>query len=157
MFDRIKTYVVKKCENSVMGVIFKGDKAAIETERDVQFESAKRLSDFVGMIIRFAFANFATLYLLTKATTVPGVSGWALAVSGGFAAAITVVFGIKLYIIILLNEARGVAAFSSKWAKIISIVLTLITVGLLQYGITDLVKSLPNPVGRASPNTPAPA
>jgi hypothetical protein len=33
---------------------------------DVQFARAKRLSDFVGIIIRWSFAQFASLYFFPK-------------------------------------------------------------------------------------------
>ena len=37
-------------------------KAAAEEHRDKVFDQAKRLSDFIGMIVRLAFLFYATLF-----------------------------------------------------------------------------------------------
>lgn len=42
---------------------------------DASFDSAKRLSDFIGMVVRLAFATFAAAYFYAKSQDTEGLLG----------------------------------------------------------------------------------
>jgi hypothetical protein len=49
------------------------------------FDRAKALSDFIGMIVRFSFANFAWAYFLRRAPEFGGIRSFALGLCFVFA------------------------------------------------------------------------
>ena len=85
-------------------------KAAAEEQRDKVFDKAKRLSDFIGMIVRLAFLFYAISFFGSQAAanldTLKGFAfGVCLAISFGF----SIVFGaISVQLSIWTSSARCV-------------------------------------------------
>lgn len=70
------------------------------------FDSAKRLSDFIGMIIRLSFAQFAAVYFIKKAPEAEGLLSITFAAAGVMATGIWVRLAMYVARIIMLYETR---------------------------------------------------
>jgi hypothetical protein len=110
---------------------------------DTQFSSAKMLSDFVGMIVRFAFVMFAAQYFLKVAPQEEWlISKYALGLCGTFALGLMFVLGGRIMLIILMYEARDLHVHRARWVRVIFLCISMIVTATLYYGMYTLAKSL---------------
>src|SRR5258708_6056025 len=75
---------------------FWGTKEDVEERLAYNFNKAKTLSDFIGMIVRFAFANFAVAYFIKRSAEVRGFEGYVLGFCATMSAGLLLVFGASL-------------------------------------------------------------
>lgn len=80
--------------------------AEFEAERNAVFDSAKRASDFVGMIVRLAFLQFAFLYFLRMAPKADGIVSFALGMSAVSCFGLAVWMARAIFRIIFLWEIK---------------------------------------------------
>lgn len=109
---------------------------------DAQFLAAKTLSDFVGMIVRFAFVVFVAQYFLIRAPQANGIASYALGLSGVFAVGLMLSLGGRIMVIILMYESRDLHVHPRKWVRAIFLIFALLTTAALYYGMYDLAQSL---------------
>lgn len=121
---------------------FWSDGASRQAVYDQHLNQAKALSDFIGMIVRFGFANFATGYFYKRAAEVHGLNGWCIGVTATFTLALTIIFGFRLMTVILAYEMRSVAAWKGTWSRLVFALLAILTTASLWYGVVDLVHTL---------------
>ena len=118
-----------------------------EQELATQFEKAKRLSDFVGIIIRWSFVMFATLYFLRRYSLSENIFiGLLYFLCGWWAGLMTIYFSVRVQIIVLLWWSDSVPMHSSMLGKRISLALSILFTGVGAFGIYQLVSD----VARAS-------
>lgn len=106
------------------------------------FDAAKKLSDFVGMIVRYAFAQGATTYFFKKLETATGAGRYALWLCAIFAFFLTLVLGIRILWIIVLYEAEDIHATENVWGRRLFFLCALIQGFALWYGVRMLVNDI---------------
>jgi hypothetical protein len=120
-----------------------------EYENNVRnnFDAAKRLSDFVGMIVRFAFLQAALSYFMRKAVDSPGATGYVLGFCAVSVFGLLIALGIRIFYVILLYEASDIHRDSRRWVKYALFVFALAHSVALWYGmrvlVSDLTRSAP--------------
>jgi hypothetical protein len=80
----------------------------LDTELNKAFDRAKRVSDYVGMIVRLAFCAYATQFFWSQAKTTAGIQSWALGVSGVTAFCLQIWFGAQIILLITLHSLSDV-------------------------------------------------
>lgn len=78
-----------------------------------KFDAAKRLSDFIGMVVRIAFAEFATFYFLHKASQETSWLSLVYGICAVSALLVTIRFASLIITIMFLWETREVKKFHS--------------------------------------------
>ena len=120
------------------------DDALFEVEYDKIFDSGKRLSDFVGMIVRLAFVQFAWRYFFYAAPNVSGIYKFILGFCGVSALGLTAILGARIATIIFLWEASDFRKTSGpigrKVILAIAIASTIVLYLGTQYLVSDLAK-----------------
>jgi hypothetical protein len=129
---------------------FWGTKEDVEERLAYNFNKAKTLSDFIGMIVRFAFANFAVAYFIKRSAEVRGFEGYVLGFCATMSAGLLLGFGASLVRVILVYEMQSVSAWKGTAARVIFIVLGLLSTACIWYGVMDLVWVM----GSAMPGRP---
>jgi hypothetical protein len=114
--------------------------------RNHNFDLAKRGSDFVGILVRFAFVYYAIAFFLNRSVAEQGslrtyVFGLCATLSCGFA----IVFGGRIFMIIYANELRHVVVYHNRIARVVALGFAILTTAAIWYGINELVTSLPQP------------
>jgi hypothetical protein len=121
-------------------------KEAADAHRNRIFDEAKRLSDFIGMIVRLAFLFYAVSYFTSQmfahGDTLKGYAfGLCLTVSLGLSG----IFGGQIFAIIYIHHLRDVSVQTNRWVRIAMFVSTVIVAGALWFGIVQLISALPKP------------
>jgi hypothetical protein len=111
------------------------------------FEKAKAISDFVGMIVRFAFVVAATAFFFRRSQEVKGFGGYLLGVCATVASGLTVVFGYRIMMLVVAYEQRSTHAWKSTWARLIGFIFGVLMATSIWYGIVDIVKVLSSSLG----------
>ncbi|MDP2733779.1 MAG: hypothetical protein Q8O63_11825 [Hoeflea sp.] len=106
------------------------------------FESAKKLSDFVGMIVRFAFLNAAINYFSKKAIENDGWLGFIFGCCTISTIGLTVALSIRIFWIVLLFESFDIHKQNQKLAKWMLYLFAIATTGMIFFGIHVLVNDL---------------
>jgi hypothetical protein len=127
---------------------FWGDEANRRALYEHHLGQAKVLSDFIGMIMRFGFAIFATGYFFKRASELQGFDRWCLNVTTFTCLGLTIAFGYRLGVVILLHEMRSVPAARRTWSRMLFALLAIMTASSLSYGMMDLAKALSAQVNR---------
>jgi hypothetical protein len=115
-----------------------------EIERD--FDRAKRMSDFIGMIVRFAIACYATSYFWSqfiKKQDFPWSYVVGVCMTAAFA--FTVLFGFRIGSIITLYSIRDTGNIKNRVFRAMTFVMSTAAGISLLYGILDFALSLPKP------------
>jgi hypothetical protein len=120
----------------------KFDKAAYEKQFTDYFDSAKRLSDFVGMFVRFSFTMFAALYFYEKYQAATGALRFILASTGAIAVLLGTVLAANMSMLILMYASTDVLHVQNRWAKILLLVISVAITVVLLCGVLLLVKDL---------------
>lgn len=106
------------------------------------FERAKKLSDFVGMIVRVSFLVLATTFLWKKSQSTEGILGWVF----GYSALITFAIAIRLssyiFIIILVRESKDLAFHGNLIMRIILFAIALSFTAVIWYGAYKFILEL---------------
>jgi hypothetical protein len=132
-FDRVKSRFAS-------GISFLSQRD--EDSFEATFNSAKKLSDFVGMIIRLSFVMFAQLYFLhlsqTTAFPMSFVAGFC------FVSATWLIFALagKIVIIILDYEWREVPRIRGNVGKFIILTFGLLSTIIAYVGIYQMARSI---------------
>jgi hypothetical protein len=110
---------------------------------DHNFAAAKRLSDFIGLIIRWSFAQFAGYYFYQVSHS---AEFWLTKFVFGYCAfvayVVTVYMGVYVAIITLLYWSKDAAAQSSKGLRIYIIGLSIAVTVMLWFGIMRMVREI---------------
>jgi hypothetical protein len=113
-----------------------------------QFDFAKLLSDFIGMIVRVAFAFYATVYFASSYAERGGFMKFAVGVSAVAAGLMALFFGCMITALVSTNLVRWSALVPIRWLRVPAlIVLAIIYCGICG-GLVDLVFKLPRPAAR---------
>ncbi|MFZ3179646.1 MAG: hypothetical protein WA156_05415 [Methylocystis silviterrae] len=120
-----------------------------QNDLDANFNSGKKLSDFIGMIVRLGFTGLAIRYFFSKslgdhASDRNSFITWVCGVSGVLAAAVYFALAQKIYNIMHGYFMAEITMRKSAIWKIYVIVSTIVTTGALNYGIWMLVIDFPS-------------
>lgn len=113
-----------------------------ETERSLVFDSAKRASDFVGMIVRLAFLQFAFFYFLKASPTTEGILGYALGLCAVSSFGMSIYMARAIMRIIFLWEIRDVRRNELVWMKVILFVFALASTLCIYFAVMHLVSAI---------------
>ncbi len=106
--------------------ILRQDRDVFDAEMVKAFDKAKKLSDFIGMIVRLTFAMVFVAYCFTKAhDTTSWLYKYSYRIAGGFGAAITAYFGFLISRIVFEYFMRDVGAAKQYWLKVIVLFISL--------------------------------
>jgi hypothetical protein len=110
----------------------------------VHFDDAKRASDFVGIVIRWSFAQFASLYFFSKAfgPEVNWFRGYAYGMCSFVSIGVACYLGGRIALLILLYYSRELTHPQGEVAKMISFVLIVITTTVLWLGTLHLTRDI---------------
>ena len=132
--------------------IVPADTTEADRLRDKAFDRAKRTSDFIGMVVRFAFANYAVAYFFNAwkvAPNGPGVGDhlhkWALAISSMVTLGLMVYFGWQIFEVITAHFMRDAASQRGRTSRIIIFISVTVTSIAIWVGINELVSAIPKP------------
>lgn len=113
-----------------------------ERERSSTFDRAKRISDFVGMIVRVSFLFFAVLYGLKLAPSLDGLLSYAV----GFTTTSGILLLIALFAhvsrLIFLWEVREARKFKARIPRFIFLGSALFITWSAGYTIYKLVSAI---------------
>ena len=116
--------------------------AEFEAERNTVFDSAKRVSDFVGMIVRLAFLQFVFLFFLNEAPKAGGVFGFALGLCAVSSLGLSIYLARGIMRIVFLWELRDARRAEPAWAKAMFFVFALITTLCIYGAMIHLVAKI---------------
>jgi hypothetical protein len=119
-------------------------KEAYERNFTHHYERAKRLSDFVGMIVRLAFATFAYQYFYRRATATEGFQSGVFTICYLTTLGLSIALGLRILVLILIYESTDIHKQTSKVIKVAMLIVSIIMTAALWYGVLDLVKVLAN-------------
>jgi hypothetical protein len=122
------------------------NKAAADEHRNKVFDQAKRVSDFIGMIVRLAFMFYASSYFGAQVSAnLNTLKGFAFGLCWIIALGVSVVFGGQIFAIIYIHHLRDAAVQTNRWIRILMLISALATSGALWFGIVELISALPKP------------
>jgi hypothetical protein len=124
-------------------VLLRQDKAHFEAEMIVAFDKAKRLSDFIGRIVRLTFLMVFVAYFFTKANA--ATSWWwkyAYATTWIFSAAFTSYFWVLISRIILEYFMRDFTHHTRLRVRAIMFVISLYYFWTVTNGIYDIAYAI---------------
>jgi hypothetical protein len=114
-----------------------------------QFDKTKALSDFVGMIVRFAFANAAFGFFAKRAKETTGLESFVFGLCSTASFGLWAVLGGGIASIIFAYEMRAVSG-NGKSHLLVRWIFAIIAIGwtlALWYGINDLVHVIGTTIG----------
>lgn len=82
------------------------DKEKEDAEFEKVFNKTKRISDFIGMIVRWSFAYFACLYFFQKAPDQSQCYRFVFGICGTMSLLLTIYFGIHINRLMQMYEQR---------------------------------------------------
>ncbi len=106
------------------------------------FEAGKSLSDFVSMIINFAFLQAAFTYFMRKAPTTQGFDSYVLGICAVAALVLLVVLGGHIFMAIFLYQARDIIRADNRLMKKVVFVLAAGQSFVAWWGIRLLVQEV---------------
>jgi len=106
-----------------------------EHRADQIFSEAKKLSDFIGMIVRLAFTLFAFHFFMLKAPQIGGLTGFVFGISAINAFGLSVVLANKIMRIIYYWEMIAVAKAQSRHFRALLLFFALCSTLVAYYGI----------------------
>jgi hypothetical protein len=114
-----------------------------------QFDKTKALSDFVGMIVRFAFAIAAFSYFARRSKETTGLESFVFGLCSTASIGLWAVLGGGIASIIFAYEMRAVSDdgkshFLVRW---LFLILAIGWTAALWYGINDLVYAIGKTIG----------
>jgi len=115
------------------------------------FDSAKRLSDFIGMIVRLSFLTFALFFFLRRVGETDGIQSMAHSVCLVFAFGLNIAFLQKVFRVILLYEARDIPRIPAGSQRWVLLLLAVVITGTIYYGVGSLVGALSSDALEANP------
>lgn len=118
------------------------DREKIDSNFKVQFDDAKRASDFVGMVVRLTFLLFATIYLVRLAATEPWYSAVPISFAVTNCAILIVYLASKMSIIIFLFFATDAYPRESRRQRIFFLASSYVVMIVLFYSIWRIVQAL---------------
>lgn len=111
---------------------------ALNLELKEVFDSSKKFSDFLAMVVRMSFTALALIYFVTKTPTASPAYAVALAICAVAAFASTMMMGLNITKIIVLWIVDGAIHLDSITLRIGVLLLTLVLVGALLVGMVNL-------------------
>lgn len=93
------------------------DDSQYQTAFDKEFNESKKLSDFIGMILRLSFTQFAWRYFMHVSPKTPGIMGGVLGYCGVTAMLVTFVLAFRIGLIIFLWELGDARKAKSTFMK----------------------------------------
>jgi hypothetical protein len=114
-----------------------------------QFDKTKALSDFVGMIVRFAFANAAFGFFAKRAKETAGLESFVFGLCSTASFGLWAVLGGGIASIIFAYEMRAVSddGTSYRLVRWLFAILAICWTLALWYGINDLVHIIAKTIG----------
>jgi Rad3-related DNA helicase len=110
---------------------------------DESFNRAKRLTDFVGILIRWSFVQFAGYYFLESSSSADHwFEKYAFQYCGIGAFGVAVYFSIRIFSIIFLYWASDAAHHESKVRKYIIAAMALSMTLAFWFGISRMIRDL---------------
>lgn len=107
------------------------------------FSAAKRLSDFIGLIIRWSFAQFAGYYFYQASHS---TEFWLTKFVFGYCAlmafVVAIYMGVYVATLTLLYWASDVLAQGSRWMRYLTVVFSFALTGMLWFGLWGMVKEI---------------
>ena len=113
-----------------------------EAERNAAFDSAKRASDFVGMIVRLAFLQFASFYFLKEAPETEGIVSYALGMSAVSCFGLTIWMARAIFRIVFLWEIKDTRHAPPGMVRAIMVMLALVATVAIYFAVMHLVSAI---------------
>jgi hypothetical protein len=113
-----------------------------ESERNSVFDSAKRASDFVGIIVRLAFLQFASFYFLKEAPETEGIMGYALGLSAVSCFGLTIWMARAIFRIVFLWEIKDTRRAPPGIVRAIMVLFALVTTVAIYFAVMHLVSAI---------------
>jgi hypothetical protein len=132
-------------------ILLNQNRAQLEAEMILGFDKAKRMSDFIGMIVRLTFLMVFVAYFVTK--TKLSTSWWWWYYYGsavGFGLIFTFYFGFLIIRIVLQYFLRDVVVHTNPWIKALMLVINIYFYYVVASGIIDIAQA----IARATKLTP---
>src|SRR5436305_7569588 len=126
LFQQLKNATLTFVRERLVFNLAAHSKEEYELNFNDHFSKAKALSDFIGMIVRYSFANFAAAYFLKRANESDGIRGAALSFCSIFTLGLTIAIGARIYILVVLYQASDVHRSTHKVAKVAKVLITLL-------------------------------
>lgn len=134
---------VKRFHNSrVLTTLIQATKEELVRDFDYNFAEGKKVSDFVGMIIRWSFAIFASLYLYKKSMSFGGTYGIVQAICGTFWLILTIMLTTRIFVVAVLFQASDIRYHEGKWKKRSIVAGWIFCAGVLMYGTGQIVADI---------------
>ena len=130
-------------QDRLIGLIWSGDQERLRRALSAAFDEGKKLSDFIGMIVRMVFVLFAALFLLKSASLTGGLQGFALGIGGIYAGAVTAFLASSVFRIILLwNLTWEDWGDAAPWNRAILVSLSILSAVAVGVGVWSVVEAL---------------
>lgn len=109
---------------------------------DASFDSAKRLSDFIGMVVRLAFVAFAAAYFYTKSRDTKGLLGFVFGYCAVCSIGLGLALGRKVLILVYLWDIREIPVVKGRIGKFVIAAFGVATVAMIYVGCFELIKDM---------------
>ena len=106
------------------------------------FNSTKKLSDFVGMIVRLTFAQFAWRYFMFMSPKTDGIYGYIFGFCAIFTMGLTVFLGSRIFLIIFAWEVEDVRQITGSISRGILFVIAALSTLTIYLGTLRLVSDM---------------
>lgn len=106
------------------------------------YNEGKKLSDFVGMIVRLAFTLFAFQYFSAKAAEVDGLIAFVYGLCTVSAFGLTAALAGKIFRIIYFWEVRDVVNAPSRYMKLLFLIFALSSTAITYFGLFIMARDI---------------
>jgi hypothetical protein len=141
-FGRLWKWFVEFNRDALAGGVMRMNEEEYKAALNATFDSAKRLSDFIGMFVRLAFSTFGMIYFLRKTRELEGFHDFVFGLCFVFAAGLTIVLGARVLRLVMLYEARDVPKMPNNGWRWVFVLAAVFTTFVLYTGIASLVGDL---------------
>ncbi|MFC4623959.1 hypothetical protein ACFO1V_01725, partial [Daeguia caeni] len=108
-------YLINIFTGTLFSLLRHENREDLEKKAQENFDAIKQLSDFVSVLIRFAFIVAASSFLMDKALEIGGLRGLVLGICAVSAYAITIIFAFRIFLVIYHFEQREIYNIKNKY------------------------------------------